>query len=383
MKTETVQPDRSTLLSKSVAMMDNPLLRATAQQKLADQLIKDPERDEARAERAAKAVADRAEALRKQQTDILAKRDLQQQHDETLRAIAEGNQQARRDTAAASKSATEGTFVLVPDVLSTNGFPIERNNKTGVTREVKPGEGVEFQAKPKEPKPLSDKQQEAQGALLTDSRTYGSAFSNYKPDYAGRGGAGKADVLAGQYLPFYSDETKRYWEPIKARVAEQNHNTYGANFTGIEQSRANAYQPGEGNSDESNLRNLGQRAIDSSVAQLRSQYLHKYAGSYMDNDGRIVLPDGRVINETASREITPEELKTQRLKPTPTFRDLDAGAAKPARVGQPAQPANTSIRDSVKQANGGADAVPTTEDGYSYKPGPGGRANKDNWSKLP
>ena len=344
---KTVQPTQAEMLGAVGRMSNNPLARAMQAKLLEETMFTRPDKLEERTYQSGEKAKDRGSvltaALAKAQADS-ADKAAQRAQSETNTRIMAGARQAATDTTAA------GTFVPVAGLQSSNGLPVERNTRSGETREIQPPPGTSFQQPVKPPKELTDAAKKEQDALLTGSRTYSQAFANYKDSYSGGLGTAKIASTLGQYTPI-GEETASFWSPVKKQQAIANHQLYGASFTGPEQARADSYNPSEYKSREQNLAGMGQMAIDNGLAQLRSTYVHNNPGSYVDNDGSVVLQNGQVIKDTASRLITNGEIKTQKLNPIPTYRDV--AAANP-RAGAPGRP-------SAGGASGSWDATKTNE----------------------
>lgn len=366
----TVQPTQSEMLAQVARMEKNPLARALATKTLDETLFTRPDKLEERTYQSGEKAKDRGSVL----TAAIAKQRFDAQEAAAKRAQSQTN--AEIMAGARRASTDQETFTLIPGQLSSNGLPVERGSKSGTTREVQPPAGTNFVAPEKPVKELSDKAKQEQSDLLTGSRTYASAFSNYKDAYSGSFGGAKLASKLGQYTPF-GEETSSFWAPINKQTAKSNKETYGANFTATEQTRADAYNPSEYKSREQNLVGLGQMAIDQGLAHLRSNYLHNNPGSYVDNDGAVVLKDGRVINETRSRLITKEEVQAQKLDPIPTYRDIaaanpKAGGATSARAAAPADaPASNERPLSIVRSKAERDALPPDT---PYIDGQGNRA---------
>jgi hypothetical protein len=123
---QTTQPTREEKIKWAQQGMGIPSLRQTLQKAMEDQLINEPEREEARAFRASESAAQRSQVreLRLTQLEQEAQRqrerledrgldrqsrdDLARRHEETLRAIAQLTADSRRDVANISADARSG-----------------------------------------------------------------------------------------------------------------------------------------------------------------------------------------------------------------------------------------------------------------------------------
>ena len=139
------------------------------------------------------------------------------------------------------------------------------------------------------------------------------------------------------------------------------------------------------------------------VAANRSQELathrnYRYdpkLGAVVDDYTKKVSPRHRIPLREGRRVVRPRMDKVHAAGLRPTLRSWASRRARSTRA--PTRRSSTSetrcrrlwrsgrstTRRSLHRCPRRADATPTTDAGYNYTPGPGGRGNKANWSKVP